>query len=125
MKTPYSLKEKILLASLIHDMEEAIENKKQIQFGYNEKIVFRKGLTLSTIANQRVLQYARPSNWKNCEPVYNTGYFTSDNEPNGIKMRPTLYFRKSWLLKLKCPAFFENILWDAIFIPLGSLSLMK
>jgi hypothetical protein len=32
MKIPYSLKEKILLASLIHDMEETIENKKQIQF---------------------------------------------------------------------------------------------
>jgi hypothetical protein len=47
-------------------------------------------------------------------------YFTSDNEPNGIKMRPTLHFRKSWLLKLKCPAFFENILWGAFFIPLGS-----
>jgi hypothetical protein len=28
MKIPYSLKEKILLASLIYDMEEAIENKK-------------------------------------------------------------------------------------------------
>jgi hypothetical protein len=28
LKIPYSLKEKILLASLIHDMEEAIENKK-------------------------------------------------------------------------------------------------
>jgi hypothetical protein len=28
MKIPYNLKEKIMLASLIHDMEEAIENKK-------------------------------------------------------------------------------------------------
>jgi hypothetical protein len=28
MKIPYSLKEKILLVSLIHDMEEAIEDKK-------------------------------------------------------------------------------------------------
>jgi hypothetical protein len=28
MKIPYSLEEKILLGSLIHDMEEAIKNKK-------------------------------------------------------------------------------------------------
>jgi hypothetical protein len=28
MKIPYSLKEKIMLASLIHDMEETIENIK-------------------------------------------------------------------------------------------------
>jgi hypothetical protein len=56
------VKEKILLASLIHDMEEAIKNKKTDTVSVERKIVFRKGLTPSTIANQRVLHYARPSN---------------------------------------------------------------
>jgi hypothetical protein len=39
----------------------------------------------------------------------NTGYFTSDNVPDG--MQPTIHFRiseKSWLIKLKYPAFFGN-----------------
>jgi hypothetical protein len=30
-----------------------------------------------------------------------------------------------WLLKLKCPAFFENVLWLVFIIPSGSLSLVK
>jgi hypothetical protein len=32
---------------------------------------------------------------------------------------------KSWLLKLKCPAFFENVLWVEFIIPSGSLLLVK
>jgi hypothetical protein len=39
-------------------------------------------------------------------------------------MRPTLHFRKKRATEIKCPAFFENILWGAFFIPLGSLSLV-
>jgi uncharacterized protein involved in tolerance to divalent cations len=42
MKTAYTLKEKILLASLIRDMGEAIESKKQTQFRWNGKIVLGK-----------------------------------------------------------------------------------
>jgi hypothetical protein len=57
--------------------------------------------------------------------LYNTEYFTSDNEPNGIKMRPTLHFRKKLATEIKISGFFENILWGAFFIPLGSLSLVK
>jgi hypothetical protein len=65
METAYGLKEKILVASLIRDMGKAIEKKKQkkqMQFRWNEKIGIGKGLPPSTIANQRVPQYARPSN---------------------------------------------------------------
>jgi hypothetical protein len=50
MKIPYSLKEKILLASLIHDMEETIENIKTDTVSVERKIVFRRRLTPSTIA---------------------------------------------------------------------------
>jgi hypothetical protein len=39
--------------------------------------------------------------------------------PTDLKMQPTLHFRKSWLLKLKYPAFFENVLWVAIFNSVG------
>jgi hypothetical protein len=45
--------------------------------------------------------------------------------PTELKMQPTLHFRKSWLLKLKYPAFFENVLLVASLIPSGSLSLVK
>jgi hypothetical protein len=40
-------------------------------------------------------------------------------------MQPTLHFGKSWLLSLKCPAFFENVLWVEFIIPSGLLSLVK
>jgi hypothetical protein len=45
--------------------------------------------------------------------------------PSELKMQPTLHFRKSWLLKLKYRAFFENVLWVAFSIPSGSLSLVN
>jgi hypothetical protein len=48
--------------------------------------------------DERKLQYSR----SNILGFINTGYFTSDNVPDGIKNA------KSWLLKLKCPAFFGN-----------------
>jgi hypothetical protein len=41
----------------------------------------------------------------------NTGYFMSNNVPDGIKNvthNTFSIFRKSWLLKLKYPAFFGN-----------------
>jgi hypothetical protein len=41
----------------------------------------------------------------------NTGYFTSNNVPDGIKNathNTFANFRKSWLMKLKYPAFFGN-----------------
>jgi hypothetical protein len=41
----------------------------------------------------------------------NTGYFTSNNVPDGIKNathNTFSNFRKSWLLKLKYPAIFGN-----------------
>jgi hypothetical protein len=41
----------------------------------------------------------------------NMGYFRSDNVPDGIKNathNTFSNFRKSWLLKLKYPAFFGN-----------------
>jgi hypothetical protein len=41
----------------------------------------------------------------------NTGHFTSDNVADGIKNathNTFSNFRKSWLLKLKYPAFFGN-----------------
>jgi hypothetical protein len=44
---------------------------------------------------------------------------------HGIKMRPTLHFRKKLATEIKMSGFFENILWGAFFIPLGSLSLVK
>jgi hypothetical protein len=56
MKIPYSLKEKILLASLIHDMEETIENIKTDTVSVERKIVFRRRLTPSTIATVRTAQ---------------------------------------------------------------------
>jgi hypothetical protein len=46
--------------------------------------------------------------------IINTGYFTSNNVPDGIKNathNTFSIFRKSWLLKLKLlkyPAFFGN-----------------
>jgi hypothetical protein len=57
--------------------------------------------------DERKLQYSR----SNILGFINTGYFTSDNVPDGIKnaTRNTFSnFRKSWLLKLKYPAFFRN-----------------
>jgi hypothetical protein len=39
-------------------------------------------------------------------PIY-TGYFMSDND--NLKCNPHYISEKSWLLKLKCPAFFENV----------------
>jgi hypothetical protein len=57
--------------------------------------------------DERKLQYSR----SNILGFINTGYFTSDNVPDGIKMQPTIHFRiseKSWLMKLKYPAFFGN-----------------
>jgi hypothetical protein len=46
----------------------------------------------------------------------NTGYFTSNNVPDGIKNathNTFSNFRKSWLMKLKYPAFFGNGLTQA------------
>jgi hypothetical protein len=34
-----------------------------------------------------------------------TGYFTSNNEPGGIEMQPTIHYQKNRVLKLKYPAF--------------------
>jgi hypothetical protein len=57
--------------------------------------------------DERKLQYSR----SNILGFINTGYFTSDNVPDGIKNathNTFSNFRKSWLLKLKYPAFFGN-----------------
>jgi hypothetical protein len=57
--------------------------------------------------DERKFQYSR----SNILGFINRGYFTSDNVPDGIKMQPTIHFQiseKSWLLKLKYPAFFGN-----------------
>jgi hypothetical protein len=57
--------------------------------------------------DERKLQYSR----SNILGFINTGYFTSDNVPDGIKNvthNTFSSFRKSWLLKLKYPAFFGN-----------------
>jgi hypothetical protein len=58
--------------------------------------------------DERKLQYSR----SNILGLINTGYFTSDNVPNGIKKCNAQYtFRiseKSWLMKLKYPTFFGN-----------------
>jgi hypothetical protein len=57
--------------------------------------------------DERKLQYSR----SNVLGFINTGHFTSDNVPHGIKnatYNTFLNFRKSWLLKLKYPAFFGN-----------------
>jgi hypothetical protein len=57
--------------------------------------------------DERKLQYSRG----NILGVINTGYFKSDNVPDGFKMQRTIHFRiseKSWLQKSKYPAFFGN-----------------
>jgi hypothetical protein len=57
--------------------------------------------------DERKLQYSR----SNILGFINTGYFTSDNVPDGIKNathKTFSNFRKSWLLKLKYPVFFGN-----------------
>jgi hypothetical protein len=54
-----------------------------------------------------------------------TGYFTSDNEPNGIKMHPTIYFQKKPEILISVASFFRKCSVGLIFIPLGSLSLVK
>jgi hypothetical protein len=58
--------------------------------------------------DERKLQYSR----SNILGFINTGYFTSNNVPDGIKNathNTFSIFRKSWLLKLiKYPAFFGN-----------------
>jgi hypothetical protein len=53
-------------------------------------------------------------------------YFTSDSEPDEIENATHNTFpKKCWLLKLKYPAFFENVLWVSFSIPSGSLSVVK
>jgi hypothetical protein len=53
----------------------------------------------------------RQYSWSNILGFINTRYFTSNNVPDGIKNathNTFSNFRKSWLLKLKYPAFFGN-----------------
>jgi hypothetical protein len=45
--------------------------------------------------------------------------------PTELKMQPTHISEKTWVVKLKYPAFFENVLWVAFLIPSSSLSLVK
>jgi hypothetical protein len=62
--------------------------------------------------DERKLQYSR----SNILGFSNTGDFTSNNVPDGIKNathNTFSNFRKSWLLKLKYPAFFGNGLTQA------------
>jgi hypothetical protein len=57
--------------------------------------------------DERKLQYSR----SHILGFINTEYFTSDNVPDGIKNathNTFSNFQKSWLLKLKYPAFFGN-----------------
>jgi hypothetical protein len=64
-------------------------------------------LHLGKTKDERKLQYSR----SNILGFINTGYFTSNNVPDGIKnaIHNTFSnFRKSRLLKLKYPAFFGN-----------------
>jgi hypothetical protein len=64
-------------------------------------------LHLGKTKDERKLQYSR----SNILGFINTGYFTNNNVPDGIKNathNTFSNFRKSWLLKLKHPAFFGN-----------------
>jgi hypothetical protein len=54
-----------------------------------------------------------------------TGYFTSDNEPNGIKNAPHNIFSKKPDILISVAGFFRKCSVGLIFIPLGSLSLVK
>jgi hypothetical protein len=55
-----------------------------------------------------------------------TGYFTSDNEPVGIKNAAyNILERKPRPGGDKYPAFPPDVLWVAFSIPRGSLSLVK
>jgi hypothetical protein len=59
--------------------------------------------------DERKLQYSRSNIF--ILGFINTGYFTSNNVPDGIKNathNTFSNFRKSWLLKLTYPAFFGN-----------------
>jgi hypothetical protein len=63
-------------------------------------------LHLGKTKDERKLQYSR----SNILGFINTGYFTSNNVPDGIKNATHNTFsniRKSWLTKLKYPAFLE------------------
>jgi hypothetical protein len=63
METAYGLKEKILVASLIRDMGKAIENKKTDAVSAEQKnSAWERVTTQYKNPNQRVPQYARPSN---------------------------------------------------------------
>jgi hypothetical protein len=48
-------------------------------------------LHLGKTKDERKLQYSR----SNILGFINTGYFTSNNVPDGIKMQPTIHFRIS------------------------------
>jgi hypothetical protein len=64
-------------------------------------------LHLGKTKDERKVQYSR----SNILGFINTGYFTNNNVPDGIKNathNTFSNFRKSWLLKLKYPAFFGN-----------------
>jgi hypothetical protein len=64
-------------------------------------------LHLGKTKDERKLQYSR----SNILGFINTGYFTSNNVPDGLKTathNTFSNFRKSWLMKLKYPAFFGN-----------------
>jgi hypothetical protein len=56
---------------------------------------------------------------------YYTGYFTSDNEPNGNENATQNTFPKKLDVEIKIPSFFGNVLWVAFSNPSGSLSLVK
>jgi hypothetical protein len=57
--------------------------------------------------------------------IQDTGYFTSDNEPNGIKNAPHNIFSKKPDILISVASFFRKCSVGLIFIPLGSLSLVK
>jgi hypothetical protein len=64
-------------------------------------------LHLGKTIDERKLQYSR----SNILGFINAGYFTSNNVADGIKNATHNTFtnlRKSWVLKLKYPAFFGN-----------------
>jgi hypothetical protein len=51
-----------------------------------------------------------------------TGYFTSDNELDGIEnVTHNTFPMKRWILKLSIQLFFGNVLWVAFSIPSNSL----
>jgi hypothetical protein len=86
--------------------------------------LYKKGFVPNTllmfISGSKSGDYQDDMNHKNY-----TGYFTSDNEPDGIENATHTTFPKTAGYEIKISGFFLNVLWAAFLIPSGSLSLVK